>query len=517
TTSTHSRPRRAFAVRPVCMFMQRQVGHRMSRKDAGVTMTSGAWDATAGTLAGRAIDFIENYCILPESRETMELHPYQTDLVEQWADTATKCHATVIGAGNAKTTTLGAFVTACLFLGNEASIPVVADTVPQAWFTTLGRVKRFVELHPQLAARSRILEGQGSRQGIYVPYHGGRAFAVASKPSGLQGLIPGPIAVLEEMSEQSIATFGALMNRLGKRPGKVVGISTPSFHEDNALLALQRRAQSGEQLPGVVMTQYISDQKDHRDEAGWTMANPGLEWNMPDINAIRTDLATLPEQMFRCYRLCQLPTGGESCWLNSLDDDGDGYELWQSLTSDYRLDVDAATWVGVDVAKSYDHAAVVWGQFRPDGRLHARCKIWTPTSSATIDLDEIGVFLTELCAVFDVQMICYDPAYFYNAPQLAKQGLPMVEGIQTDARMAPLVGHCYASIRRRLVTHDDDEAFTRHVLAGKRKICSSGYTIEKREYRNKCDAAVALVLMHGVAMGLDESPTETTLDMLGVH
>ena len=37
----------------------------------------------------------------------------------------------------------------------------------------------------------------------------------------------------------------------------------------------------------------------------------------------------------------------------------------------------------------------------------------------------------------------------------------------------------------------DDRLTGLVMLAGKRKICSMGYTIEKRHYANKCDAAVA--------------------------
>src|SRR5262249_2086689 len=152
-------------------------------------------------------------------------------------------------------------VTACLYLTDEASIPVVAETVTQGVLTTWGRVKRFVELMPALDDRAEILEGQGSRRGVYVPGTNAHCFPIADRPGGLQGLNPGPIAVLEEMSEASIGTFSALMNRTGKRPeSKVVGISTPSFTEPNALLHVQRAMRSGDPMPGVKLTEYISEQ-----------------------------------------------------------------------------------------------------------------------------------------------------------------------------------------------------------------------------------------------------------------
>jgi phage terminase large subunit-like protein len=463
---------------------------------------------------GEIIQFIEDECILPDRREPMEVHPYQADLIEQWHDPSTKVDATVIGAGNAKTTTFGAYLTAHLFLTFEADVPVVAETITQAWLTTAGKIKRFVELNPSLAIRAEILEGQGSRRGVYVPGMGGHMYPIASKPAGLQGLNPS-IAALEEMSEASMATFGALMNRLGKRAGlnKLVGVSTPSFEPNNALISLQQKRDGGESMEGVNLIEYVSDQKDHRDESEWYKANPALAAGVLDMGAIRTDLAALPEQQFRCYRLAQNPVGGESCWINSLDEQGDevgdAYEVWQRGASAWRLREDAPTWVGVDVAKSRDHAACVWGQFRDDGRLHVRSKVWTPTSEADIDLDEIGEHLKWLAQMYDLQSIWYDPSYFYNAVQLDKDGLPMVAVIPTEQIMAPLVGHAYQAVRRTRITHQDEEQLNLHVLAAKRRYCARGFTLEKRDFQNKIDAAVALVLCHAAAVGLDDAPNYT--------
>lgn len=465
------------------------------------------------STTGQIIDFIRKECILPESRKPMTLHRYQTDLIEAWHDPTTLCDVAVIGAGNAKTTTLGAYLTAHIYCDQEASVPVIAETVTQAVLTTWGKVKRFIELNPSLAIRAEILEGQGSRRGVYVPGMSSHCFPLASKPAGIQGLNPSR-GVLEELSEHTVETFGALMNRLGKREhspagSKVIGITTPSFTPDNALLHVQRAVHGeSEAIPGVRLTEYISDQKDHRNEKGWRAANPGLKWAMPGIGAIRTDLALLPEQQFRAYRLCQTPKGSKSCWLNSLDDDGDetgdGYEIWMRGENAYKFREGRPTWAGVDVAKSYDHAAVVLGQFRDDGRLHARSKIWTPTKTDEIDLDDIGSYLHEIAGRYDLREIWYDPSYFYNAPKLAKE-LPMIDVPPTEQRMAPIVGHAYKEIRRGRITHDGDEQFTSHVINAKRRYCSRGFTLEKIHFGTKIDASIGLCLMHAAATGVPTS------------
>lgn len=468
-------------------------------------------DKTNGEpTTGEIIDFIRRRCILPESRRSIELHGYQLELIEMWNDPSAKADVAVIAAGNAKTTTLGAFLTAHIFLSYEASVPVVADTVTQAVITTWGKVKRFVELDPELLARAEVLEGQGSRRGIYVPGLGSHCFPIADKPSGLQGLNPS-IAALEEMSESSVKTFGALMNRLGKRGdrlNKVVGISTPSFTPDNALLTVQRAFHSGQPPEGVRLKEHVSDQKDHLDESQWPKANPGLAPGVIKVDAIRADLV-LPEQQFRAYRLCQQPVGGVSCWLNRIEEDGeevaDGFDVWKAAARPAQMASGAPTWVGVDVAKSNDHAAVVWGQRRADDPtvLHTKAKIWTPTETAAIDLDDIASHLEYLRTNFELEAVWFDPSYFDNAAELDEDGFPMVAIPPTPQRMAPLCGHAYRSIRRGLVTHDAHEQYTMHVLAGARRYTPNGFTIEKRHYANKCDAAIALVLCHGAAHAID--------------
>ncbi len=170
------------------------------------------------------MQFVERWWALPETRELIELHPFQRDLIEEWCDPGVKVSATVIGAGAGKTSLLGAASTAHLMMTDEAAIPVIADTVSQAWETTLGKVARFVELHPELKRRTTVLEGQGSRQGCYHPYRGGRAWAVADKPSRLYGLNPS-WAVLEEMGVASIGTFAA-----AHEPARQAGRGSPDRH-----------------------------------------------------------------------------------------------------------------------------------------------------------------------------------------------------------------------------------------------------------------------------------------------
>jgi phage terminase large subunit-like protein len=130
-----------------------------------------------------------------------------------------------------------------------------------------------------------------------------------------------------------------------------------------------------------------------------------------------------------------------------------------------------------------------------------------------IDLDEIANHLRMLCGKYDVRSIDYDPSFFYNAPALIAEGLPMVDVPPTEQRMAPLVGHAYQAIRRTRITHDDDEQLTLHVLAAKRRYGPRGFTLEKRDFTYKIDAAVALVLCHGAATGIGDGYTDDSFKL----
>jgi len=134
--------------------------------------------------------------------------------------------------------------------------------------------------------------------------------------------------------------------------------------------------------------------------------------------------------------------------------------------------------------------------------------VWTPTGDRDIDLEDIAGHLRMLCGKYDVKAVMFDPSYFYNAQMLVNEGLPMIDVPPTEQRMAPLTGHAYSEIRRTRVTHDDDEQLALHVLAAKRRYGPRGFTLEKRDFQNKIDAAVALVLCIGAATGIEDGYTD---------
>lgn len=280
---------------------------------------------------GRYIEFCESYCVLPVARRLMELHPYQRDMFERFLDPATRQAMEKIPLGNAKTTTVGGFITAGLFLEEDHDVPIVATTVKQAEKTTYGAVLEMVtsrHAHPELTERAQKFTSVAKR--LVVPQTNSVAYPMADLFDGLQGLNPS-IAVLDEASEAAPHTFDALSLAAGKRSESIaIGISTPSFKlEGNAMLEFEQAMASGVELPGVSFHEHRApDGCDHRDEAMWLIANPGLLTVPPilAIDALRVDVARTAEQRFRCYRLAQWPTMLLEGWLGEA-----GAEMWDVL------------------------------------------------------------------------------------------------------------------------------------------------------------------------------------------
>jgi phage terminase large subunit-like protein len=308
------------------------------------------------------------------------------------------------------------------------------------------------------------------------------------------------VAVLDEAAFAVQETWDALLLAAGKRPeSKCVGVGTPSFDPENAMLTVERAWKSGQTIPGFEFLEHVAPEGcDHRDERVWPLANPGLVTKPPilAIDALRTSLAISPEQSFRCFRLAQWPTAAAGGWLGDA-----GSELWDRLTDPYEFVAGAATWAAVDMSQRSDCSAVVAGQFRDDGRFHVKAKVWYPPDGGTVDPRDVMEHLRRLDRDCDLRQVVYDPRFFdLPALQLRDEGLPIVEFPQSLDRMTPAVMGCHEAISRGEVTHDEDDVFRRHILNAQPAYTDRGFTLSKaksaKTTAGKIDAAVALCMAH---------------------
>lgn len=490
-------------------------------KSTGI-ITRAPWESDEWrrmSRVARFIRFTETYCVAPVARRLIELHPYQREMYERFLDPSTRQDMEKIPRGNAKTTTVGAFITTASFLEPDHDVPIVATTVKQAEKTTYGAVLSMVNHpggqlakgrptgHPELSDRVQVFTSVADKR-IVIPQTNSIVYPMADAAGPLQGLNPS-IGVLDEASEAEFDTWGALTDAAGKRSESItIGISTPSFKiGGNAMLDFEEAFRAGIELPGIVMHEHKApDGCDHRDEAMWYLANPALSTVPPilSIDALRAGVHK--EQRFRCYRLAQWPTTLLEGWLGE-----DGAELWDELADPWDFVRRRRTFVGVDVSLRHDSTAVVSVQERDDGRLHAVARIWFPGAGAVVDQAEVREYLRELSVNYELAGVAYDPRFFESSAQdLAAEGLPMVEVPQTAARMVPAVAAGYRAIRGRLLSHDADPAFGQQVVNAQARPSEGGVTISKnpKAAKLKIDACVALCLALSLVETSEDDYTE---------
>lgn len=462
------------------------------------TYDPGPWVNWRGlSLPARAIRFIESYTRPPKGYgygEPVQLAPFQKDWLEEILADGVTSAVMSCPRGQGKSTLLAALALWALFDESDSGapqIPIVATRTMQAIRSVYGVAVAMVKAEPELYDRSIIYTAIGTHR-IEVAETGGQCFPMANNTDGLQGLDPGPIAIMDEIGFQDMEAWDSLVLASGKRPRSLVaGIGTPGLDRDNALWQLRQAwYESGGDLPGFRFTEIAADENcDLHNEDQWRKANPALAGGFQNLDALRTAVKLSPESHFRIFHLGQWCDGTES-WLGA-----DGGRVWDALADRYELVPGARTWVGVDIGLKRDSTACVVAQRRPDGRLHVQARIWLPRPDESVDLSGIMQHLRELDRTYSVESIAFDPRLFeIAAGMLQDEGLAMVEMPQSLERMSPAFGALLEAIKRGELSHDGDQGFTTQILNGVPRYSERGFTLQKNRSRGKIDAAYALAM-----------------------
>lgn len=460
-----------------------------------------------------AIKFMETYCRTPvgyRPGQPIILSNAQKDFFEEILSGEYKQAVKSCPRGEGKSTEMAALALWATFAENESGppqVPIISTTVGQAKFAIYDVALAMLELEPELADRAYTFTGMGTTR-IESYWGNGKCWPMANKVSGLQGLNP-TVAIMDEIGFQSELAWNSLVLALGKRPWSlVVGTGTPGTDYENALWAIRsgylkreaereeaRRKGEEESKERLSYTEIAADPEcDLKDPVSRAIqirkANPSIDAGYKNADDIEDKYQTMPESAFRIFHLGQWVEGVES-WLGDT-----GLATWRGLVDPYELALHEPTWVGIDVGLKSDSTAVVWGQRRPDGRLHVKCKIWYPEPGRIVDLPEVLDFLRDLHRRFKVQSFAYDPMLFQlPALGLFNEGLPMVEMKQSPERMAPAFTNLLRAVKTGGISHDDDSLFEKQILAGRPKNSERGFTLYKMKYTMKIDACYALAMM----------------------
>jgi phage terminase large subunit-like protein len=469
-------------------------GKRLADATPGPWKTDPAWQRITKRHL-RAIKFIEAYCKPPKGTghgQRLRLAPFQKAFLRQAL--ADDVDIAVLGTprGNGKSSLGGALAVWALFdddATGSPQVPIVATTIGQAIRSCYGVAVSMIRAEPELVSRALIYTGVSTPR-VTVPFNEGELFPISNDPDGLQGLDPS-LAIVDEIGFQPVQSWDSLRMGAGKRERSlIVGVGTPGLDRENALYALRKLVREGAHLPGFVYREYSAPENCLvTDRKAWQTANPALRAGFLRASALETDVGLTPEGHFRAFRLGQWVDGVDS-WLGA-----SGRSVWEALTSPWDFEDGAPTWVGVDVGLKHDSTSVVSVQIRPDGRYHAVCRLWMPTSEAAVDATDVMQYLRELADRYDVRAISFDPRFFdVPAKYLLDEGLPMVELPQSLERMTPAIGNLYELISKRGLTHDGDEAFAQQILNAVPRFNERGFTLAKSKSRGRIDAAIALAL-----------------------
>lgn len=451
--------------------------------------------------AKRAIRFIETYCRSPKGHgfgKPLKLAPFQKYWVTEILSPGTRQAVLQCPRGQGKSTLLAALAVWATFDRYEdgaPQVPVMATTVMQAKRSVYDVAVAMIRREPELDNRAIIYSAIGDSR-FTVGYNDGVCFPVSNDPDGLQGLDPGPIAVVDEIGFQPIESWSSMVLASGKRSRSLIaGIGTPGLDkEKSALWHLRTAWLDGQRPAGFSYTEFSApDDMDPYDEDTWRHACPALDAGYQSIDALQTAIAMSPLSHFEIFHLGRW-VDGTDCWLGP-----DGGTVWRNRRRFCHLVPDAPTYVGIDVGMKRDTTAVVYGQ-QVDGKLHTKAKIWVPTKEESIDLSSVMAFLRELDQKFDVKAMAYDPRLFEIPGQmLADEGLPMVEFPQSLERMTPAYVALYEAIMQGDISHDGDELYARQVLNAIARPNERGFMLSKNKSRGKIDAAAALAMCHDMA------------------
>lgn len=445
----------------------------------------------------RAVRFIETYCRAPKGEghgQPLHLAKFQKAFLRAALGNGVDNAILATPRGNGKSSFGGAIAVWALFDDDETGapqVPIVATTIGQAIRSCYGVAVSMIKSEPELLRRSLIYTGIATPR-VTTPFNEGELFPISNDPDGLQGLDPS-LAIVDEIGFQPQDSWTSMHMGGGKRSRSlIIGVGTPGLDRDNALFNLREAVHEGRPLPGLVFHEFAAPAECAvGDRRAWRKANPAIAAGFLRQSALVTDLGITPEGRFRIFRLGQWYEGTDS-WLGP-----SGRKVWEALVSPWDFIEDAPTWVGVDVGLKRDSTAVIAIQKRDDGRYHAVCRLWLPTSDEPVDTTDVMHYLRELDDRYDLKAVSFDPRFFdVPAKMLADEGLPMEEVPQSLERMTPAIGNLYAMIQAGGLTHDGDGPFAQQVLNGVPRFNEHGFTLSKAKgkARGRIDAAIALAL-----------------------
>ncbi|MEQ8899278.1 MAG: terminase large subunit [Roseovarius sp.] len=346
----------------------------------------------------------------------------------------------------------------------------------------------------RIVEATRIHDAFNSAKQITDKASGARLRAVSSDGRAQHGTTPAFVLADEIHAWKGRELWEALKSGLAKTDDSLLVIATTAGRGHESLAAEQfsyaRRVALGEiDNPEFLPIIFAAEADDNwQDEKVWHKVNPGLQHGFPSLPGLRSLAKEAQDHPAERYSFQQYNL---NVWHGNSRD-----PLFSMSTYDARRFDDDETdlealpcWIGVDMARNGDTAAVVAAWLHDDGQITAKPWFYVPgddlkersdrdgvpyerwrdeglitaTPGPIIDPDIVEDHLRELAARHDVQEIAFDPALARQIMQhLHDDGLPVVELRQAPLSMGVAIGDLERTVNGRMIRHDGHPVLRHH-------------------------------------------------------
>jgi phage terminase large subunit-like protein len=362
-----------------------------------------------------------------------------------------------------------------------------------------NQAREFVQASPRLSDWLQV------QKNVITCKSNNGVFRVLAAEAGTNyGLNPSGVVIDElHVHKDPELYYSLTTGQLAREAPLVVSITTAGFDRETICWdmyergkELERQGLSAMRDSGFYFKWYEADEKASvHDLEGWQAANPSSWIKAKDL---AREADRLPENIFRRLHLNQW-TESEEAWITPAQ--------WDACEGTPQIDPSLPLiCIADDIGFKRDAAAIVWGQWRDDNRLHVGHDIMVPEKQGEVfgPADIRGRTASVAKNPGGVREIAYDPWQFRESAEiLLEAGLPMVEYPQSSGRMAPASENLYELITHQRIVHDGDRTLRRHVLSAVAgETDRGGWRISKRKSLERIDGCIALAMMADRAVTL---------------
>lgn len=448
--------------------------------------------------AARCAAWVERWLRVPRGTGAgapLVLRPWQRAIVDELLAPETRQCVLVLPRGNGKTGLSAAVGLWHLFdSGVEGARVVVVATDER-------RATRLLEVAARMVAMSEPLtkRAQTYRDRLVVPRSDSQFLALPAEQARVEGEDV-TLGVVDEVGFTPRPVYESVL--LGcKRPGaRVLAVGTPStpqWREQSPLLDLVTEARLHPSDRTLRLIEHTAPAHLAIDDpAAWEAANPALD----DLLAREHLAASLPPRTRRSEyeraRLGRWIDEGDEGWLppgawaerTDARDVPDGADVVLSLDGSFSQD---ATGLLVAEIGAVPHLDVVDAWEAPDNDPDFR-----------VDVLAVEDAIRAACRRWRVREVCADPFRWQRSLQvLAREGLPVSEFPQTQARMSPATTSLREAVLNGAVTHSGDARLARHAGNAVLRDDARGVRLAKpsKHSKRRIDLAVCAVMAHSRA------------------